>query len=104
MGRGKAKSYTAAATGGAWLSATPTTGNTPGTVTVSANPAGLAPNTYNGMVTIASTGATGSPQTVNVKLTVTAAPTTPPTTPPTLPPTTPPTLTTNPTTLAFNYT
>jgi hypothetical protein len=103
MVSGTAKSYTAAASGGAWLSATPTTGNTPGTVTVSVNPAGLVPNTYNGTVTIASTGATGSPQTVNVKLTVTAALTTPPTTPPTLPPTTTSSLSASPTTLSFNY-
>jgi hypothetical protein len=88
---GTAASYTAAASGGAWLSATPTSGGKPpGSVNVSVNPAGLAANTYNGMVTIASAGATGSPQTVNVKLTVTAAPTPPPTpAPPTPPPPTP---------------
>jgi len=48
-------------------------GSTPGTVSVTVNPAGLTAGTYNGTVTIASVGATGSPQTVQVALMVSAA-------------------------------
>jgi hypothetical protein len=65
--------------GGNWLTATPPGGSTPLPVTVSVNPAGLAVGTYTGTVTIASTGATNSPQTVAVTFNVTAV------TPPTLP-------------------
>jgi hypothetical protein len=86
---GAALSFTTAASGGTWLSATPASGTTPGTVNVAVNPAGLAAGTYNGTVTITSTGATGSPQTVSVSLVVSAAP--------------PPVLTASPTTLSFNY-
>jgi hypothetical protein len=84
---GGALSFTAAASGGTWLSATPASGTTPGTVSVAANPTGLAAGTYNGTVTITSTGATGSPQTVSVSLVVSATPV----------------LTATPTTLSFNY-
>jgi len=65
-----ALSYTASASGGTWLSAAPPSGTTPGTVNVTANPAGLTAGTYNGTVTIASSSATGSPQTVQVMLMV----------------------------------
>ena len=65
--------------GGNWLTATPPGGSTPLPVTVSVNPAGLVTGTYMGTVTIASTGATNSPQTVAVTFNVTAV------TPPTLP-------------------
>ncbi len=65
--------------GGTWLTATPPGGNTPLGVTVSVNPAGLAVGTYTGTVTVASTGATNSPQTVAVTFNVTVA------APPTLP-------------------
>jgi uncharacterized protein (TIGR03437 family) len=65
--------YTAtAASTGNWLSATPASGTTPGSVSVSVNPAGLAAGTYNGTVQIASSTASNTPQTVNVTLTVTA--------------------------------
>src|SRR3989454_581439 len=61
--------YTVAASGGAWLSATPMSGTTPGTVNVSVvNPASMAAGTYKGMVTI--TAPAGSPQTVAVTLVV----------------------------------
>jgi len=43
--------HAATRSGGTWLSAAPTSGTTPGTVSVSVNPVGLAPGTYNGMVT-----------------------------------------------------
>ncbi len=65
--------YSATTSGGSWLSATPTTGTTPGTVNVSVNPTGLVANSYNGNVTITASGATGSPQTVAVTLVVSAA-------------------------------
>ncbi len=65
-------SFTAAASGGAWLSVTPTSGSTAATVSVSVNPAGLAPGTYNGTVTVTAASTSNSPQTVAVSLTVTA--------------------------------
>jgi len=55
-----------------WLSATPASGTTPGTVTVSVSPSTLSAGNYTGTVTIAGTsGATGS-TIVQVNLTVTA--------------------------------
>jgi hypothetical protein len=57
-------------TSGAWLSASPASGTGSGTVAVSVKPAGLAAGTYNGSVVIASMGATGSPLTIPVTLTV----------------------------------
>ena len=65
--------------GGNWLSATPAGGSTPLDVSVSVTPAALAAGTYMGLVTITSTNASNSPQTVGVTLNVTA--TTPPGTP-----------------------
>jgi hypothetical protein len=62
-------------TSAAWLSATPASGNTPGNVSVSVNPSGLAVGTYTGNVTITSASASNSPKTVGVTLNVTAAPT-----------------------------
>lgn len=67
---GTALSITAAASGGAWLTVTPTTGSTPATLKVSANPTGLAAGTYNGTITITINGAGNSAQTVPVKLVV----------------------------------
>jgi hypothetical protein len=66
--------YSVATSGGAWLSASPTSGNSSGAVTVSVNPASLASGTYNGTVTISAPGVTGSPQTVKVTLVVTDGP------------------------------
>ena len=57
-----------------WLSATPASGAAPSTVSVSVDLSGLAAGTYGGTVTIASTGATGSPKSIPVTLTVTAPP------------------------------
>ncbi|MFB3828676.1 MAG: BACON domain-containing protein [Bryobacteraceae bacterium] len=57
-----------------WITATPASGSTPATLNVSVSPAGLGAGTYNGTVTITSAGAQGSPQTVNVSLTVRPAP------------------------------
>jgi hypothetical protein len=85
---GVASTYTAAASGGAWLSVSPTSGGTSGTETVSVNTAGLAAGTYSGTVTITANGSTGSPVTVPVTLNVTVAP---------------PTLTVSPSSLTFAY-
>ena len=69
-----ALSYTVSTTSSAtWLSATPASGTTPGTVSVAVNPGGLAAGTYNASVSIASTGAANTPQTVPVTLTVSGA-------------------------------
>jgi len=53
-----------------WLSVSPTSGATPGTVSVSVNAGTLQPGTYTGTVNITSTGAGNSPQSVTVNLTV----------------------------------
>jgi hypothetical protein len=90
---GTAVSYTATASG-SWLAAKGS-GNTPGSVSVSVNPTSLAAGTYNGSVSISSTGAANSPLTVPVTLTVVAAP------PP--PPPTTSSLTATPASLAFSY-
>ncbi len=67
-----ALSYTAAASGGAWLSVGSTSGTTPGSVVVSANPTGMAAGSYSGTITITASGAMNSPQSVPVTLTVTS--------------------------------
>jgi uncharacterized protein (TIGR03437 family) len=54
-----------------WLTATPASGTTPGTVTVSINPTGLAAGSYNGTVTVAGTGGAPGSTAVSVSLTVT---------------------------------
>ena len=74
--------------GGNWLSATPASGTTPSTVQVSVNGASLAAGQYTGSVTIASSGAGGSPIAVGVILNVVS----------------PATLAASPTSLAFAYT
>ena len=53
-----------------WLSVSPTSGTAPSTATVSVNVTGLAAGTYNGAITISATGATNTPVTVPVTLTV----------------------------------
>jgi len=57
--------------GGNWLTALSNSANTPATVTVTVNPAGLTAGVYNGAITITSAGAANSPRTVAVTLTVT---------------------------------
>jgi Viral BACON domain len=69
---GSPLSYTAAASGGSWLSLGSTSGSTPGSVSVSVNPTGMAAGTYNGTITVTSGGASNSPQSVPVTLTVTS--------------------------------
>ncbi len=75
----------AADNGGSWLTASPTSGNTPATVHVTADAGSLAIGRYTGTVTVA---ATGSTQTVKVTLNVVA----------------PQTLTVSPASLNFAYT
>jgi hypothetical protein len=70
---GSALSITATASGGNWLSVSPASGSTPATIKVMANPSGMAAGTYNGSVSIASTGAGNSPQTIPVTLTITSS-------------------------------
>jgi uncharacterized protein (TIGR03437 family) len=72
VGGTSGSSFTATASGGTWLSVSPSSGITPGFVSVSVNPSGLTAATYNGTVTIAASGATS--QVVNVSLVVSSAP------------------------------
>ncbi len=68
------------ASGGNWLSVTPSGGTTPGTPAASVNTSGLAVGTYRGTITVRVTGVVNSPQLVTVTLTVssdTASPTAP---------------------------
>ncbi len=55
-----------------WLSVSPASGTAPSTATVPVNIAGLAVGTYNGAITISATGASNTPVTVPVTLTVSA--------------------------------
>jgi len=64
----------ATSSGSGWLSLDKSGGQTPAYVNVSVNPTGLAAGTYQGTITIASSGATGSPQTVSVTVTVRTPP------------------------------
>ncbi len=56
--------------GGNWLSVSPSSGNTPGTATVSVNSQSLTPGVYQGSVTISADGAGNGPQVVTVSLSV----------------------------------
>ena len=62
--------------GGNWLSVSKASATTPIDLTITANPSGLAPGTYNGTLTLSASVATNSPFTVPVTLTI---PTPPPT-------------------------
>lgn len=53
-----------------WLSLSPTSGTEPSSLKVSVNSAGLSTGTHNGAVTITGTGATNSPRTIPVSLTL----------------------------------
>lgn len=57
---------------GSWLNATASQGTTPATVGISVNPSGLSAQTYTGSVAVTSSGASNSPLTIPVTLTVTA--------------------------------
>ncbi|HWH92655.1 MAG TPA: PQQ-binding-like beta-propeller repeat protein [Baekduia sp.] len=67
-------SFTTSTGSAAWLSATPASGSAPATVTVAPHISGLSAGTYDGAVTITATGATGSPATIAVHLTVADTP------------------------------
>lgn len=56
--------------GGNWLTVNPSSGNTPGTVTVQANTGGLSAGSYSGSITVNSTGAINSGSTIPVNLVV----------------------------------
>ena len=73
-----------------WLSLSPTSGTNAGTVTVTPSITGLAAGTYTEDITLAAAGATGSPKTVTVTLT--------------LDPPTPPALSASPAALSFSAT
>jgi unsaturated chondroitin disaccharide hydrolase len=81
-GGGGSLPFTASASA-PWLTASASAVEAPATVTVTANPAGLAPGSYAATVTVDGGGASGSPRTVPVTLTV-AAPPPPPPPPPTV--------------------
>jgi uncharacterized protein (TIGR03437 family) len=53
-----------------WLVLSPSSGNAPGTLSISINPANLAAGTYTSGVQIAAAGATGSPASIAIMLTV----------------------------------
>ena len=63
-----------ASSGSSWLTVSPNSGVGSGTLTLAINPAGLTAQTYNGAITVTASGATNSPQTISVALTVNAAP------------------------------
>jgi len=56
--------------GAPWLKCTPGSGTDAGVLTVSADPTGLANGSYTGSITISDPGASNSPQTITVNLTV----------------------------------
>ncbi|MDA0180301.1 PQQ-dependent sugar dehydrogenase [Solirubrobacter phytolaccae] len=58
-----------------WLTVTPSADTAPRTVSVRPSTAGLAPGVHAGVVTIVSAGVSGSPRTIPVTFTITAAPT-----------------------------
>lgn len=63
-------SYSASASGGSWLSVTPGSGNTPGSVMVNVNPSRMSTGTYTGSVVLSSSTAKGT--SVPVTLTITS--------------------------------
>jgi len=70
---GGALSWTVSANNTTWLSLSPLSGTGAGSSTVTVNTAGLAAGTYTGTITISAVGASNSPRTVPVTLTVTVA-------------------------------
>ena len=63
-----------AASNANWLSVSPASGTAPSTLSVSVSLAGLSAGTYTGSVSIAASGASNTPASIGVTLTVTAAP------------------------------
>ncbi len=68
---GAAVTFTAAASSSGWLSVTPTSATTPGSLSVTVNPANLGPGSYSGSINL-SAGSSALQVTVAVTLTVTA--------------------------------
>jgi len=65
------------ASSASWLTVSPGSGIGSGTLTLGINTAGLSAQTYNGTITVTAAGATNSPQTISVVLTVNVAPVSP---------------------------
>lgn len=65
---------TATSSTGSWLTAAADNPNAPATITIRANPTGLAPGTYTGTVAVTSPGAGNSPLNITVNFTVAAIP------------------------------
>ncbi|MBI3665107.1 MAG: M36 family metallopeptidase [Acidobacteria bacterium] len=65
---------TAVLLGGGWLALSQTSGSGDTQLTASVNPAGLGPGTYQGTITVTAAGLAGSPQVVQVTLTVGTVP------------------------------
>jgi uncharacterized protein (TIGR03437 family) len=57
-----------------WITVTPTSGSTPGTLTISLNPSLVRLGSQTGKVTVTAPGATGSPQVITVTANVSAPP------------------------------
>ncbi len=55
-----------------WLSLSPSSGSTPGRLTLTVNPAGLAAGTYNGLITLSAPSAANNPKYIPVSLTLSA--------------------------------
>lgn len=68
-GQGAAFSVSAATVSG-WLFVAPSTGFTPGSLTVSVVPSGLNPGTYSGAIVVSATGLAGNAQSIPVSLMV----------------------------------
>lgn len=64
--------YSVTTSGESWLSIDSTGGKTPGTIKVTIDPTGLAPGTYTGTVTVASSQTTPASQAISVTLTIPA--------------------------------
>jgi uncharacterized protein (TIGR03437 family) len=61
----------------AWLSVTPASGTGPSKVNIAASPGGMTPGQYSAAIQIAAAGASNSPQTISVTLTITVPSTLP---------------------------
>ncbi len=66
--------FTVSATSGGWLSVSATSGSTPQTISVTANPQGLAVGNYSGSVSISAPGVLTTPLSIPVSLTVSSPP------------------------------
>jgi uncharacterized protein (TIGR03437 family) len=65
--------WTAAVASSPWLNVSTPSGTGPATLTISTNITGLSAGTYTGAILVAATGASNTPQTINVTLTITVA-------------------------------